>query len=156
MINTRIETLQALYGDCIFITINDGEKDFIIMMDGGTPRTYKLRGRTGRTEEGVLKKKIDSLKSQGKSIDILIVTHVDDDHIGGVLTWFEDEIPSPDFVKCIWMNDDVEVNIGKGLDNISAQAASLKRLLVNKNIPIIDQIIKGWKWPCADKYWITV
>lgn len=143
MIKVDIEPLKAFYGDCIFITIKDGEKEFTIMIDGGTSRTYKLRGRYGRKVGGVLKKKIDELKVHGKTIDLLIITHVDDDHIGGVLAWFEDDFPSTGFVRSIWMNDDVDVNVSKEVDNTSAQAASLKKLLAAKNIFIVDQIVLG-------------
>ena len=109
MIKVEIELLKACYGDCIFLTVSNDNKEFIIMIDGGTSLTYIQRGRYGRTENGPLKTKLNQLKTEGKAIDLLVITHVDDDHIGGVLEWFKDQIPTADLVKQIWMNDDVEV-----------------------------------------------
>lgn len=143
MTKVEIELLKACYGDCIFLTVSNDNKEYIIMIDSGTSLTYIQRGRYGRTENGPLKTKLNQLKADGKAIDLLVITHVDDDHIGGVLEWFKDQIPSSDFVKQIWMNDDVEVTIAKGLDNTSAQAASLKKLLDENEIPFVNQIIKG-------------
>ena len=143
MTKVEIELLKACYGDCIFITVSNDNKEYIIMIDSGTSLTYIQRGRYGRTENGPLKTKLNQLKSDGKTIDLLVITHVDDDHIGGVLEWFKDQIPSSDFVKQIWMNDDVEVTIAKSLDNTSAQAASLKKLLDENEIQFVNQIIKG-------------
>ena len=143
MITVDIEVIKAYYGDCIFVTICYDGKEYIIMIDGGTPRTYIHRGRYGRTEDGNLKQKLEKLKKAGKAIDLLIITHVDDDHVGGVLAWYHEEIPSSEFVKQIWMNDDVEVNIGKGLENTSAQVASLKEILEENNVPFENKIVKG-------------
>lgn len=139
----KIEVLKASYGDCIFVSICYDDKEYNIMIDGGTSLTYKCKGRGGRTEDGPLKHKLAKLKADAKSIDLLIITHVDDDHIGGVLAWFKDQIPTAEFVKTIWMNDDVEINIGNGLENTSAQTASMKRLLEENNIPFVNQIVKG-------------
>lgn len=142
MAQVQVEVLKAYYGDCIFVTICYDDSEYVIMIDGGPPRTYCYGGRYGRTEEGPLKRKLAQIKKEGKAIDLLIITHVDDDHIGGVLAWFKDQIPTADFVKRIWMNDDVEINIGKGLDNTSAQAASMKKLLVENNIQFENQIVE--------------
>ena len=87
--------------------------------------------------------KIDELKEQGQSIDLLILTHVDDDHIGGVKRWFENDMPTHDFVKRIWMNDDVEINVCAGLENNSAQAASLKRTMTDMGVAFDNQMVSG-------------
>lgn len=147
MIKVEIELLKACYGDCIFLTVSSDDKEFIIMIDGGTSLTYIQRGRYGRMENGPLKTKLHQLKAEGKAIDLLVITHVDDDHIGGVLEWFKDQIPTADFVKQIWMNDDVEVTITKGLDNTSSQAASLKKIMEENELPSVNQIIKGKVFP---------
>ena len=138
-----IEALKATYGDCIFVTIQDKESVYTIMIDGGTPNTYSFKNKKQKTEAGPLKHKLSELKKQGRCIDLLIVTHVDNDHIGGIIRWFEDDIPSPDFVKRIWMNDDVEINVAQGLENTSAQAASLKEFMQKHGLSFEDQWVKG-------------
>lgn len=143
MIKVDIEMLKAYYGDCIFITVNYDSKEYIIMIDGGTGNTYTFKNKKRKIESGPLKEKIEKLKEEGNHIDLLIVTHVDDDHIGGVIKWFEDEIPADDFVRCIWLNDDLEVTEDKSLDNTSEQAASLKKALDKHSIHYEDRIVSG-------------
>lgn len=139
----NIEVLKAAYGDCFFVTIKDEDAEYTIMIDGGTPSTYTFKNKKERTEAGPLKTKIIELKEQGKTIDLLIITHVDNDHIGGVIRWFEEDMPSPDFVKRIWMNDDTEINASLSLNNTPGQAASLKGTLTNNGFNQENQIVKG-------------
>lgn len=146
MENIIIEALQASYGDSILITIQEEKGPFTILMDGGTSMAYTFKNKKGKKEAGSLKRKIDELRQKGRWIDLLIVTHVDDDHIGGIKAWFEDEMPSHDFVRRIWMNDDVEITVEKGLDNTSAKAASMKDMLVTNGFAIEHQIGMGGKF----------
>lgn len=139
----NIEVLKAAYGDCIFVTIKDKDAEYTIMIDGGTPSTYAFKNKKERTEAGPLKTKIIELKEQDKTIDLLIITHVDNDHIGGVIRWFEEDMPSPDFVKRIWMNDDTDINASPSLNNTPGQAASLKDTLTNNRFNQENQIVKG-------------
>lgn len=139
----QIEVLKASYGDCIFVTIQDKGVVYTIMIDGGTPNTYSFKNKKQKTEAGPLKLKLSELRDQGRCIDLLIITHVDNDHIGGVIRWFEEDMPSPGFVKRIWMNDDTEINIGQGLENTSAHAASLKKILTDNGFLLENQKTKG-------------
>lgn len=141
--SVRLEVLKASYGDCIVVTIINGEDLFTILIDGGTANTYSHKGKKKRIENGPLKDKIEELKSKGIAIDLLIITHVDDDHIGGIKQWFESDLPTVDFVKRIWMNDDVEITVNKELDNNSAQAASLKTTMQSQGVSFENQIAKG-------------
>ena len=72
MINFNIHVLQALSGDSIFIKYgsNDGKKHSILV-DGGMPNTYK--------------KSIKSLLSSVDNLEYIFITHIDRDHIGGIL-----------------------------------------------------------------------
>jgi len=139
----NLEVLKASYGDCIFVSIKEEDAEYTILIDGGTSSTYSSKNKKGKTEAGPLKKKLTDLKNQGKPIDLLIITHVDNDHIGGVIKWFEDELPSPDFVKRVWMNDDTEIHTTSSLNNTPAQAASLKKTLKKQGICVENQIVKG-------------
>lgn len=150
MTKLRIEVLKAGYGDCIFITIEeDNCQVFTIMIDGGLQSAYQARDKKDRLADGCLKQKLDHMRSVGLSIDLLIVTHVDKDHIGGVLSWFKHDFPTADFVKEIWINDDVEVTEASNLDNSTAQAASLIDLLKERNIKYVNQLVAGRKF-CFD------
>ena len=61
------------------------------MIDGGPSYSYRHKER-GRMKPGALQDKLDELKSQGKAIDLMIITHVDEDHIGGIKAWFEHDL----------------------------------------------------------------
>ncbi|MBP5229207.1 MAG: MBL fold metallo-hydrolase [Bacteroidales bacterium] len=140
---SSIEVLKASYGDCLFVTIQNEGAVYTIMIDGGTPSTYSFKNKKQKTEAGPLKLKLSELREKGRSIDLLIITHVDNDHIGGIIRWFEEDLPSPDFVKRIWMNDDVEIYIGQGLENASSHAAALKKTLTDKGFSLENQKITG-------------
>lgn len=58
-------------GDCLFLTLEEGEMTFSIMIDCG-----KLNGDVRDYIKNTLNKKID----------ILIITHIDGDHINGIKT----------------------------------------------------------------------
>ncbi|MBO5615533.1 MAG: hypothetical protein J5932_05345 [Prevotella sp.] len=138
----RWNFLKASYGDCYFLYIDYADKVFTILVDGGPKSTY-MRWDRGRLVGGCLKEELKSMLEHGEHIDLLIITHVDEDHIGGILSWFNDEVPSSDFVREVWMNDDTEVNISEGLNNTAAQAASLKKLLTDNGLTLRDQIVSG-------------
>lgn len=99
--NVMIQVLQAGYGDCIFISIQKEDRLFNILIDGGLASTY-YNARERRNPFGVLKIFLDKLKADDDHIDLLICTHVDDDHIGGIRKWFEMDFPLKDFVYEIW------------------------------------------------------
>ncbi|WP_033149743.1 ComEC/Rec2 family competence protein [Prevotella sp. RM4] len=142
MAETQVELLKATYGDCIFININYGGKLFIIMIDGGPAYSYHHKER-GRMKPGVLKDKLDELKNKGMTIDLMIITHVDEDHIGGIKAWFEHDFPTSDFVREIWINDDIEIEDVSNLQNTSAKAASFISMLREKGMPFCDKMVAG-------------
>ena len=142
MADVQVELLKASYGDCIFININDDGEAFIIMIDGGPAYSYQHKER-GRIKPGVLHDKLDELKNKGKTIDLLIITHVDEDHIGGIKAWFEHDFPTSDFVQEIWINDDIEIEDITNLQNTSEKAASLISMLRRKGMPFCHKLVTG-------------
>lgn len=144
MIQTKIEVLKAYYGDCIFVTICYDGKEYVIMIDGGLDETYQERRRR---KAGPLQEKLNVLKDAGKHIDLLIVTHVDYDHIGGVLKWFETDFPEDGFVRKIWINDDVKIVDPTDLNNNATHAASLQKQLAGHHMLHENQIVVGKEEP---------
>ena len=140
MIKVDIEVLKAQYGDCIFVTVTNDGQEYVIMIDGGLDTTYQERRRR---QTGPLKEKLEQLKQAGKHIDLLIITHVDYDHIGGVLKWFNTNFPDEGFVKRVWINDDVKIEDQTNLDNNAAHEASLLKLLARNNVTHENQIVSG-------------
>lgn len=101
----EFKLLRANNGDAIHLRTKDEKGRFCnILIDGGTGDTYSYKNKKGKTEYGDLKQLIEYIKSQNESIDLLILTHVDDDHIGGILKWFEQDTAAKNLVKMGWFN----------------------------------------------------
>lgn len=83
-----IHMLKAEHGDCFLISFeNSVGNKMNILVDGGVRKTYK--------EE--LKGILSDIVNREEQLDIIIVTHIDNDHIGGIISLFEDK----DFVKTL-------------------------------------------------------
>jgi beta-lactamase superfamily II metal-dependent hydrolase len=107
----EIKFLQANNGDSILISLidSDGESKNILV-DGGIKKTYKTdKGSKGKPEFGELKAVIDTIRNSNKFIDLLIITHIDEDHIGGIIKWFNNDENAFKLVKEVWFNS------GKGI-----------------------------------------
>ena len=145
MLKTNLEVLKAGCGDCIFVSIIDGEEIFRILIDGGVPATY-LDLKLGFPLPGNLKVKLDELKSSGGHIDLLVITHIDDDHIGGLLNWFMYNCPNRYFVREIWFNDNISVPSAQSTNNSKESAIDFKCLLDRKGIPYKNLIVQNNKY----------
>jgi hypothetical protein len=88
----RLEVLPARYGDCIWIEYG---KDPVrrLLIDGGAPGVYK------RT----LKPRLKQLSDEEREFELLVVTHIDYDHIRGIIELaLDDKLPFK--AKDVWFN----------------------------------------------------
>jgi ribonuclease BN (tRNA processing enzyme) len=76
----KLIVVQAQFGDCLLLQSSDGDKSNLILIDGGTFQTY----------EKDLKPTISKLPSKEKALDLVILSHIDNDHVLGLLDLFED------------------------------------------------------------------
>ncbi|PEC09869.1 AVAST type 1 anti-phage system MBL fold metallo-hydrolase Avs1a [Bacillus toyonensis] len=93
----KIEMLPAQEGDCFLVSI--GEKDKINMLiDGGYKETYYEH----------LKPRLVEMAQKGEKLDLVIVTHIDSDHIEGIIELFKEngnsKKPSIIPIKEVWHN----------------------------------------------------
>lgn len=102
----KIKFLKAFNGDSILISFNDeAHQPRNILIDGGIGGTYKIdKNAKGKLEFGELKDVIDNLCARNEFVDLLIITHIDDDHIGGILKWFDSDPEASNLVKKVWFN----------------------------------------------------
>lgn len=102
----KIKILKAFNGDSFLLSFDDSEgNSHNILIDGGISKTYKIeKNSKGKTEYGELKYVIDDLRAKNQHIDLLILTHIDDDHIGGILKWFNDDVDAYKLIKEVWFN----------------------------------------------------
>lgn len=87
----EIEMLPADHGDCLIIRYGPAARPRRILIDGGTPSTFKR-----------LQRYIEALPPRQRRFELLIVTHIDSDHIGGILPLLR-EMPGVSFGD-IWFN----------------------------------------------------
>lgn len=90
----KIKVLPAFNGDCLLISFEYQKEIKNILIDGGIARTYQRH----------LKPELQKLIDLGQKIDLLIVTHIDDDHIGGIKELYQDSGLDKEFIDEIWFN----------------------------------------------------
>lgn len=94
----KIKVIKAFDGDCILISfIGRGDKVRNILIDGGTNRTYHKN----------LKPVLKSIKDKEEYIDLLIVTHIHDDHVGGIVELYQDDEIDKNLIKKVWFNSKI-------------------------------------------------
>ncbi len=89
----RLEALPARYGDCLWIEYGSGDNLRRILIDGGAPGVYRRS----------LKPRLLELTDQHRLFELLVVTHVDYDHIRGIIELaYDDDVPFE--ARDIWFN----------------------------------------------------
>lgn len=99
----KVSFLKAAHGDAIVIETCVGTETFRILIDGGPPECYERR-QGGKRTAGPLQEVIEDLRQRGERFDLTIVTHVDDDHIGGLLKAFRHEKHRSVIANDVWFN----------------------------------------------------
>ena len=88
-----VEMLPAQQGDALWIEYGVPHETHRVLIDCGTPPTYE-----------VIRRRIERLAPNDRSFDLLIVTHIDTDHIGGALKLLADRSLGVRF-EDVWFND---------------------------------------------------
>jgi beta-lactamase superfamily II metal-dependent hydrolase len=100
----EFEFLKAGKGDCILISIDRGtKKEKNIVIDGGVSKTYKrTTSKTGTLKSRISKKVLSNL-------DLVVLTHIDDDHICGLIQLLKDS-KHVGKIKELWFNSSCYLN----------------------------------------------
>tara|TARA_R110002051_G_scaffold181774_1_gene251344 strand:+ start:112222 stop:113274 length:1053 start_codon:yes stop_codon:yes gene_type:complete len=101
----KIKLLKAFNGDSILITFNNNQSQKNILIDGGVGDTYKSKSNV----KGDLFRVIEQIRKDKQFIDLLVLTHFDDDHIGGVLRWLNKDKEAFKLIKKVWFNSGKEI-----------------------------------------------
>lgn len=90
----ELTALPARQGDALWIRWGDAERPHQLIIDMGTEATGKK-----------IRKRLEELPEEQRHFELLVVTHVDSDHIGGVLTCVSDaeDLPGLKFDD-VWFN----------------------------------------------------
>lgn len=89
-----IEVFPASEGDCFLVTVDKSH----ILIDAGISSTY----------HDFLKIRLQELALNKEEIELLIVTHIDEDHIEGMVELFSENVNYNSsriiFIKEVWHN----------------------------------------------------
>jgi beta-lactamase superfamily II metal-dependent hydrolase len=98
----KIKFLQASKGDCFLVSFKD-KMNFSrnILIDGGVSETYF---DSSNNNVGELKLEVERIKKNNEKIDLLILSHIDNDHILGLLKWFETDESAYKLIENVWFN----------------------------------------------------
>jgi hypothetical protein len=77
-----VELLNARHGDAIFIEYGDPERPHRILIDGGPYHAYD--------DPGGLLQRLQALPEDQRRLDLVVMTHIDTDHIDGVITLLQE------------------------------------------------------------------
>lgn len=127
--------LEAFHGDSILIkTFDINSNEFIILIDGGSAQTFTY-----------------SLKNELKNIshiDLLILTHIDSDHIAGLIKFFKSSLIDRISIEEIWMNNSDLVEANNSVLISTSQGDHFKNLILEKkpnvrltNVSTLDKTI---------------
>jgi beta-lactamase superfamily II metal-dependent hydrolase len=75
----HVEMLPARKGDCVVLAYGDSEHPRRILIDGGRAATYRT-----------VRDRFSQLSEVERTFELLIVSHIDRDHIEGAVAMLED------------------------------------------------------------------
>ena len=138
MLNFHV--VQANHGDCFILEFGTDNNPRYILIDGGPNSIYEKH----------LQGELEKIKAKGGKLDLLIVSHVDNDHIIGLLDLMAElkeqdaqNIQKTISIDAIWHNTFTQT-VGSDVER------RLKSLLMDignlsKSMPITNKISKGIK-----------
>ena len=89
----RVEMLPARLGDCLLVEcLRSGRRPWRMLVDGGPADTWPL-----------LQARLDRLPATDPTVDVAVVTHIDSDHIGGMIPFLAGDF-AREHVRDVWFN----------------------------------------------------
>lgn len=152
----NIRMLQANHGDCFFITYSDDSNTFNVLIDGGNKTTFSYGAR--QRYSGALKLLLDEIKGKNQCVDLLILSHFDDDHIGGLIRGYETKGYLQEIVKRVWFNSSLAITNyfkceeiieneilinSESAQTTPEQGATLEKLLIKTDCELIPILTDG-------------
>lgn len=126
-----VEMFPANNGDCFLIRCWDN-KMTNILVDLGYPSTYRNN----------FKKRLLDLKSENEDLNLVVFTHVDQDHIYGGITFFEEnkESINPNIIRVeeVWHNSYKHLQIAESEELLTSQQKNKAKSLI-KAIPSLEE-----------------
>jgi len=119
----KITALPASYGDCLWIEYGADADPSVILIDAGPSAPKALKSR------------LQQLAARGGHLELVVVTHVDRDHIGGILNLLEKDFYGVR-VRDLWFNGFRHLPAPGVLEAFGEkQGERLTKLLLEKQVP---------------------
>jgi beta-lactamase superfamily II metal-dependent hydrolase len=117
----------AQEGDAFLVSLKSDEGNKNILIDMGLTDTY----------HNEIKQDLVKLKSKGQKIDLLIITHIDQDHIQGAIEFIKDNGADRRIIEVgeVWHNSFRHLQFDKKATLPSAEKAILDKMIA-QNTPI--------------------
>lgn len=115
----HVEVLPARLGDCILVECpRPGGPNWRMLVDGGPPDTWSL-----------LEARLRRLDPADHHIDVAVITHIDNDHIGGMIPFLSSDLATD--VGDFWFNGRTHLSASApGRPRSIEQGESLVRALL--------------------------
>jgi metal-dependent hydrolase (beta-lactamase superfamily II) len=145
----QLKFLKAQNGDCFLLSFNDkNENPRNILIDGGRSATYY---DSITNPNGGLRKELKEIRDRNEYIDLLVLTHIDNDHIEGLLKWFEIDPKAVEMIGNIWFNSGKliaqSLNQPENIDlRVGLKIFKTAFTGVNEAIEFEDYLLQNTKW----------
>ena len=138
-----VEMLPVDRGDCLWIEYGTPPHIHRVLIDGGPASTYPALKK--RLEE-----RLGPLPVEKRYFDLMIISHIDIDHIGGILELLLNNSLGITF-KDIWFNGWKHLPLDAGGVLGPVQGEQLSALLVHQNLPW-NKAFEGGPAAISDSY----
>ena len=134
-----ISFLQAKHGDCIHICHNGKN----VIIDSGTP------------DSDAFPRVVEEVKARGQQVDLLVITHYDYDHIGGV---FVMDPKNWEIVDKVWFNSAQRVMPAVNKDGYLSvrQANSMQSALKTFHVNWDRELMRGKVFELGDNWSLKI
>lgn len=116
-----IDMLPAEHGDCLWIEYGDAAAPHRVLIDGGTPGTVRA-----------LRARIEALPPAQRRFELLVISHIDADHIGGAIELLDDTRLGVTFGD-VWFNG--HRHLPSDGSRGAAQGEALTEMLTARGLP---------------------
>ncbi len=138
----KIKSFEVGKGDAFLLSFGENEEENI-MIDMGMPSTYTQCDSNENLNKMCIKNELLKLSKRGKKLNLLVVTHMHEDHIGGVLEFIEENGKERNIIKVdeVWHNSYRHLHFeNKELEDDSNSIRSMKNIILKKTPKKIDGI----------------
>jgi beta-lactamase superfamily II metal-dependent hydrolase len=143
----ELRILQADHGDSIVISFDfEGERKNILI-DGGPAAAFEIQNTIPRP----VKLALNDIKNKAQNVDLLVLTHVDDDHIGGLLAGFNKKGYLTDLTQEVWFNSGKLIfnHFNKSIDDsntVTLKSSSGNNTSIGQGIKLEDHLMGKGIW----------